>query len=64
LIDDPYHSADEERFLLLGYGFQSRCRMVCRCYQEADSVIRRLHSAGVRSCMKTAHEEKEYWSFQ
>ena len=26
LIDDPDHSEDEERFVLLGYSFQARCR--------------------------------------
>jgi uncharacterized DUF497 family protein len=25
LLDDPDHSEDEERFVLLGYSFQARC---------------------------------------
>jgi uncharacterized DUF497 family protein len=28
LIDDPDHSGDEDRFLLLGYSFQARCLIV------------------------------------
>jgi uncharacterized DUF497 family protein len=59
LIGDPDHSAEEERFVLLGYSFQSRCLMVCHCYREADSVIRLISARRA-----TAHEEKEYWSFQ
>ena len=40
LIDDPDHSRDEDRFLLLGYSFQAHCLIVSHCYQESDSVIR------------------------
>ena len=41
LIDDPDHSGDEERFLLLGYSFQARCIIVShlsgsRCSDPAD----------------------------
>jgi uncharacterized DUF497 family protein len=32
LIDDPDHSNQEERFLLLGYSFRSRCLIVSHCY--------------------------------
>jgi uncharacterized DUF497 family protein len=28
LIDDPDHSDEEDRFLLLGYSFQARCLIV------------------------------------
>ncbi len=34
LIDDPDHSEDEERFLLLGYSFQARCPIVSHCYRN------------------------------
>ena len=40
LIDDPDHSDEEERFLMLGYSLQSRCLIVTHCYREDDSVIR------------------------
>ena len=33
LIDDPDHSEEEERFLLLSYSFQARCLMVSQCYR-------------------------------
>ena len=56
LIDDPDHSEDEDRFLLLGYSFQARCLMVSHCYREADSVIRLI---SVRRA--TAQEEEMYW---
>jgi uncharacterized DUF497 family protein len=58
LIDDPDHSTDEERFVLLGYSFQARCLIVCHCYRESDVI--RLISA--RPANKD--EEKQYWRFQ
>lgn len=58
-IDDPDHSEDEDRFLLLGYSFQVRCLIVSHCYREFDFVIR-LISAG----RATAQEEKAHWSLQ
>ncbi len=40
LIDDPEHSLDEERFILLGLSSTLRILVVCHCYREADDVIR------------------------
>ena len=41
LIDDPDHSGDEDRFLLLGYSVRARCLIVSHCCRESrrcDSV--------------------------
>jgi len=59
LIDDPDHSSDEDRFLLLGYSFQARCLIVSHCYREADSVIRLISARRA-----TAREEEMYWSLR
>jgi len=40
LIEDPDHSDDEERFILLGLSAGLRTLVVCHCYREAESVIR------------------------
>lgn len=40
LIDDPDHSTDEDRFLLLGLSSSMRLLVVAHCYREAESVIR------------------------
>jgi hypothetical protein len=45
-IGDPDHSADEERFLPLGFSFQSRRLMICHCCRDADSVMPDHHSLG------------------
>ena len=59
MIDDPDHSQDEERFVLLGYSIQARCLIVSHCYRESGSVIRLISARRA-----TAREEQEYWSFQ
>lgn len=40
LIADPDHSADEDRFLLLGLSSSLRVLVVAHCYREAEGVIR------------------------
>jgi uncharacterized DUF497 family protein len=40
LLDDPDHSGEEDRFLLLGLSAGLRVLVVVHCYREADSVIR------------------------
>lgn len=40
LIDDPDHSADEERFILLGLSASLKLLVVCHCYRSADNTIR------------------------
>ena len=37
---DPDHSADEDRFLMLGISFRLRVLVVCHCFRASDSVIR------------------------
>lgn len=56
LLDDPDHSGDEERFILLGYSFQARCLIVSHCCRGPDSVIRLISARRA-----TAKEEKMYW---
>ena len=40
LIDDPDHSDDEERFILLGISASARMLIVCHCYRHGGDVIR------------------------
>ncbi|HEY1184701.1 MAG TPA: BrnT family toxin [Bryobacteraceae bacterium] len=59
LIDDPDHSDEEERFLLLGYSFRARCLLVTHCYRLDTSVVRLISARRA-----TPREEKVYWSFR
>jgi hypothetical protein len=56
LIDDPDHSENEDRFVLLGYSLQARCLIVSHCYRQSDSVIRLISARRA-----TAQEEGVYW---
>ena len=40
LLDDPDHSDDEDRFILLGLSASLNTLVVCHCYREAEEVIR------------------------
>jgi uncharacterized DUF497 family protein len=40
LFADPDHSADEDRFVLLGISARLRTLVVCHCYKTAEGAIR------------------------
>ncbi len=40
LINDPDHSDDEDRFVILGLSSNFRFVLVCHCYREQGNVIR------------------------
>ena len=40
LFDEPEHSEDEDRFILLGISENARLCIVCHCYRRSDTVIR------------------------
>jgi uncharacterized DUF497 family protein len=42
LIDDPDHSDQEERFVLLGYSRVMRLLVVCHCYRSGGATVRIL----------------------
>ena len=55
LIDDPDHSDDEARFILLGLSSSLRLLVVCHCYRSDDNVIRIISARKA-----TAGESKSY----
>ena len=55
LIDDPEHSDEEDRFILLGFSRRANLLVVCHCYRQSESVIRIISA---RKATKT--EEKAY----
>lgn len=40
VFDDPDHSDEEDRFLIIGITSSLKICTVCHCYRENDSVIR------------------------
>ena len=55
LIDDPEHSSEEERFIILGLSKKANLLVVCHCYRASETVIRIISA---RKATKT--EEKQY----
>ena len=55
LIDDPDHSEDEDRFVLLGLSYAMRLLLVCHCYRDEGNVIRIISARKA-----SAKESKSY----
>ena len=55
LLGDPDHSADEDRFLLLGVSARLRLLVVCHCYRESASEIRLISARKA-----TRKEQRQY----
>ena len=56
LIDDPIHSEDEDRFILLGLSSSLRMLVVCHCYRESEEVIR------IISARKATRKERDTYN--
>jgi len=55
LIDDPEHSDEEGRFIILGRSSRLRILAVCHCYYEEDEEIRIISARKA-----TKHEQSFY----
>ncbi|MBO4461115.1 MAG: BrnT family toxin [Clostridiales bacterium] len=55
IFDDPDHSMDEDRFLLIGMSKISRVLIVCHCYRGKDEDIR------IISARKATKSEIDYY---
>ena len=56
LFDDPDHSIDEERFLIIGVIKSNKICIVSHCYRDGDNVIRLISA---REAVKS--EKETYW---
>lgn len=59
IFDDPDHSLEEDRFILLGFSAKPRLLIVCHCYRSHEQVIRIISA---RKATRT--EEQQYNDFQ
>lgn len=59
VIDDPDHSEDEDRFIILGLSRKANLLVVCHCYRESDTTIRIISARRA-----TTTETKQYHVFQ
>jgi len=58
IIDDPDHSEQEDRFIILGQSNLAKLLVVCHCYRESDTTIRII---SVRKATKL--ESQQYYRF-
>lgn len=55
VIDDPEHSEEEDRFIILGLSKKANLLVVCHCYRASDTVIRLI------SARKATKTEAAYY---
>lgn len=55
-FDDPDHSEDEDRFIMLGLSFKTRMLVVNHCLRTSGTVIRIISSRKA-----TKREAQRYW---
>ena len=55
MFDDPEHSDEEERFILIGMSQKLNVLTVCHCYRNRDDVIR------IITARKATKTESEYY---
>ena len=60
LIDDPEHSDDEDRFILLGLSAALRTLVVCHCYREKENAIRLISAR--KATKRERGEYEKRWS--
>lgn len=58
LIDDPEHSAQEDRFILLGVSASARLLVVVHCYRMDDQVIRIISARKADRLERRQYEER------
>ncbi len=56
LINDPEHSWEEERFIILGLSLKANLLVVCHCYRESETVIRIISARKA-----TKNEAEQYY---
>ena len=55
VIDDPEHSEEEERFIILGLSHKANLLVVCHCLRASETVIR------IISARKATKTEASYY---
>lgn len=55
VFDDPEHSDEEDRFIILGFSVKANLLIVCHCYREDDEIIR------IFSARPATKEDSKYY---
>lgn len=54
-FEDPDHSQEEDRFIMLGMSLLLRVLIVCHCYRSDDRVIRIISARKATKCEAAAY---------
>lgn len=57
VINDPEHSEEEERFVILGLSKKANLLVVCHCYRASETVIRIISA---RKATNTETKQYQY----
>jgi hypothetical protein len=57
-IADPEHSADEDRFVLLGLSIRLRTLVVCHCHRRDGDVVRIISARRANRAERRQYEER------
>ena len=58
LLDDPGHSASEDRFLLLGLSSVLRLLVVSHTYREGDDIIRLISARKATRAERAQYDQR------
>lgn len=58
VMPDPEHSAEEERFVLLGLSISLHVLVVCHCYRQEEEVIRIISA---RKADRDEQQQYRWW---
>jgi len=59
IIEDPDHSIDEERFIIIGLSEEERILIVCHCYREKNEIIRIISARKATKAEKQQYYKQE-----
>ena len=58
LLDDPDHSENEARFVLLGLSWRLRMLVVCHCYRDDGDAIRIISARRANPQERASYTER------
>ena len=59
LFDDPDHSEEEERFLIIGTTNKEKICIVSHCYREKDSIVRIISARKATKTERKIYNENQ-----
>src|SRR4030065_2402952 len=58
LLADPDHSAEEDRFILMGFSASIRMLVVCHCYRLGEQIIRIISARKATKSERAIYSER------